>query len=272
MPTINEYNDDTGYFIRAWTPDTDNITYQVRQSGNAIIEDYGLSDGDDISWETIQSLKAIGKIYTSGNGTFGPSDVEPPDGTAKSLTESEANSLLDAILSKEDISKEEIDRVCGILGIESPESNVEGDLGELLMDRIVDSGIRDRLHTTKTLGDDVSSPAISVGVDENSDQDDGLVFGLKITLFDVSDGDLSLARHEAYIYKEHGLECWYLACSGDVTWEKEAEMNQQKSLLLRSVVDLMKELKIDCGTPTSDFGTWTFEASELLESESIFLD
>jgi hypothetical protein len=122
MPTFNEYENDPGYFIRAWTPETGNITYGIRSGGNPIVEDYGLEDEADISWDTINSLKSLGLIYTKESGTIASDDFEPdPEQISEtSLTQSESKELFEIIQSHRDLTTDELDEICSILGIESP--------------------------------------------------------------------------------------------------------------------------------------------------------
>lgn len=263
MPTINEYKNDSGYFIRAWTPDTSNITYKIRRTGNAIVEEYGLGDGDEISWETIQSLKTVGAIYTKGTGTFGPDDVQPPDGSAKSLSESEAHSLLDAIVGHGNPSEIEIERLCEILGVDAPQQRPSDELAASVESRIAGTGVLDGLETTETLGPDGSLSEVSVQIEEHVDTDGDGLYDVTVNLFSVSDDELSVVKHRAHICAKHGLEAWYFACSGEVTWQKRAELSQQQSLLLPVVLRVLDELDADHGRPDADFFTELRPFSEL---------
>jgi hypothetical protein len=263
MPTINEYKHDPGYFIRAWTPDTSNINYKIRQAGNAIVEEYGLSDGDEISWETIQSLKPVGAIYTEETGTFGPDDVQPPEGSAKSLTESEAHSLLDAIVGHGNPSESEIERLCEILGVDAPKQTQSDALAASVESRIIGTGVLDGLKTTETIGPDGSISETSVQIKEHVDTDGDGLYDVTVNLFSVSDDEISIIKHNAHVCAKHGLEAWYYACSGGVTWQKRAELAQQQSLLLPEVLRVLDELGADHGRPDADFFTELRTFSEL---------
>ncbi|NUB91167.1 hypothetical protein HT576_09055 [Haloterrigena sp. SYSU A121-1] len=95
MPTINSYVDEEGYYIRARPSGAGNITYKIKDEGNPVVWKHGLRDGDEISWSTIQSFKALGIIYTEESGTLGPDDFKPdPEQLEKTeLPESDAEEL-----------------------------------------------------------------------------------------------------------------------------------------------------------------------------------
>lgn len=256
MPTINAYKHDRGYYIRAWTSELGNINYKLRSGGNKIIEEYGLDDGDDISWDTIHSLKAIGEIYTEGSGTLGPDEFASPDGDVKSLTEEEAERLLRSILDENDPSEDQIEELCSILGIEKPTSRVE-ELERELESRIVARGGLDYLDTEETLNgdpDEWSFWASFQGVEgsENPPVD------CTINLFFLGDTALDhpgIARHDIYLCSEHGLEAWSFAYSGEDEWKCHAEMASQKSDLMPLVINWLDELGVEYGTPAEEFGT-----------------
>jgi len=128
VPTFNEYQNDFGYYIRAWTPETGNINYKLRREGNPIVEDYGLEHGEDISWDTINSLKTLGLIYTDESGTIASDEFEPdPDHVNEtSLTQQEAKNLLKIIQSHHDVTGEELDEICQFLVLSLRRSILNG--------------------------------------------------------------------------------------------------------------------------------------------------
>lgn len=69
MPVLHRYEDGSGYYIRAKPPGLNTpITYQVHNSARSFFADLGYRDGDSVPWEVIQPLRAIGHIYTNGQG------------------------------------------------------------------------------------------------------------------------------------------------------------------------------------------------------------
>lgn len=256
MPTLNAYKNDPGYYIRAWTPDQGNINYKLYSDGNRIVEGYDLRDGDEISWPTIHSLKAVGAIYTDGSGTLGPDDFKPLDKSTKSLTQEEAEELLRTILDQVDPSEDEIEELCDILDIERPESR-EAELERELRSRIEEVGGITELDTDKSLNGEIENASMSVDVsDYTDDEESSVMYGISIFLLgDVELDHPGMARHDIRLCQEHGLEGWHFAHSGDDPWKVHAEMSSQKSVLLPVVLDWFDELGLQYGLPDEDFGT-----------------
>lgn len=255
MPTLNAYKNDSGYFIRAWTSDLGNINYKLHRGGNQIIDEIGLSDGDDISWDTIQTLRAAGELYTDQSGTLGADDDIPPDGSAKSLSIEEAKELLEATLDVGTLSREQLDNICEILDLEMPNS-AEGKLEASLEGRFSKADF-ERFQIEYTLNGDAATSTLSVDVqDIRNDAETPHLFRIGIFLLgDVDRKDPGMARHDIVLCQEHGLEKWDFAVSGEKSWEKHAEMAQQKSYFLPVLVEWIGNLDVDIGTPDEAFRT-----------------
>ena len=258
MPSFNEYKNESGYFIRAWTPETENITYQILTEANPIIEDYGLEDGDEVSWDLIRSLKALGLISTKKSGVISPNDDFEPDHQkvdANSLSEQEAYNLLGALQSHQEISPDKLDEICGILGVESPE-NDEVKLRKAL-EKIITTEDFGSFPTDLTLNGDSSESTLFVDVQDVQENDETPhIYRIGIFLLgDVDRTEPGMARHDIIVCQEHGVELWNFVVSGELSWQKHAEMAQQKSLLLPVLIEWLGELDVDVGTPHENFGT-----------------
>jgi hypothetical protein len=121
MPTIQEYTNDPGYFIRARPSSVESpITYQIEPEGYAIIDSYGLSHEDQISWSVIQSLKSLGLLYTNKSGVIGSDDFEPdPDQLKETELDEKAALRLAKVISENiDISSEKLREILSILNID----------------------------------------------------------------------------------------------------------------------------------------------------------
>jgi len=254
MPTFNEYQNDPGYYIRAWTPNTGNINYKIREEGYPIVEDYDLSHKDEISWDTIRSLKTMGLIYTEGSGTITNDEFEPDpeqvDETA--LSTEEAEELLEVILEHRDLASDEIDEICSILGIDPPSDEFEGlkqDLTEKV-EFLIETGIFPGSKTLRTSKSEEILVAVTTE-DLRETTENGLV-GVGIAFIaDLPDSDdVPIVKHSIFVCQEHGIENWNVQLEGAKTWEKKGEVTRQKGILTPSVADLLEQSGIDPGDPT----------------------
>lgn len=258
MPSFNEYKNESGYFIRAWTPETENITYQILTEGNPIIKDYGVEDGDEVSWDLIRSLKALGLISTKKSGVISPDDDFEPDHEevdVNSLSEKEAYDLLEALQSHQEISPDKLDEICDILDVEIPETTEEK-LERALEDNISVANF-ETFPTDLTLNGDDSESTLSVDVqDVRDDNQTPHLYRMGIFLLgDVDRAEPGMARHDVVVCQEHGVEIWNFVVSGELSWQKHAEMAQQKSCLLPVLIEWLGELDVNVGTPSENFGT-----------------
>lgn len=268
MPTFNKYKNKLGYFIRAWTPETGNINYKIRKEGNPIVEDFGLKDGDEISWDTINSLKALGLIYTDESGTIATDEFVPdPDHISEtSLSDQKAHDLFDILHNHRNISPNELDEICGILGIDKS-TNELTNLGNLLNEKvreIIDDGA---LPTKHTLGEISSEDnLLNVTVDNIQDETKNGYAGINIILISQdttgtnsemtihlgddteSDGGRMII-HWVFVCQSHGIERWEVAFNGNRTWEQKGEVIRQKGQLIPIIANSLKEIDIDPESP-----------------------
>lgn len=121
MPTLNEYTDEPGYFVRARPSSVEApITYQIESDGYCIIDSYGLSDGNQISWSIIQSLKSLGLLYTNESGVLGTDEFEPDPDQLKetALDDQAAHRLAKVICNNIDINADQLENILYILEID----------------------------------------------------------------------------------------------------------------------------------------------------------
>lgn len=255
MPTFNEYQDNSGYFIRAWTPDTGNINYKIRDEGNPIVEDYGLRHGDDISWDTVTSLKSLGLIFTDESGTIRNEDFNPdPEHVEESsLSDDEARRLLDAIRENEDLTPTELDQLCSILGISSPPSEfqqLEQSLESVIRDFVAQESFPTQLTVDQSETEELD---LTVTANDPSEATENGRVGLQIQFFmsESDSDDVTRMGHNIWVCEEHGIENWLTGVDGEKTWLKKAVLCSQKSILLPFVVKALESNDIDPGSPES---------------------
>ena len=85
MPVLHRHEDESGYYFRAKPSGLNTpITYQVHDSARSFFCDLGYRDGDSVPWEVIQPLRAIGHIYTNGQGV---EEGDPADSISGKIAE-----------------------------------------------------------------------------------------------------------------------------------------------------------------------------------------
>ncbi|WP_165248044.1 sugar porter family MFS transporter [Paludisphaera soli] len=67
MPTVNEYKDSDGFYIRSAKGGSIS-TYQVTSEGQELLRSQGVSDGHSISHAKLDMLARRGLVYTNGGG------------------------------------------------------------------------------------------------------------------------------------------------------------------------------------------------------------
>lgn len=253
MPTFNEYQNDSGYYIRAWTPNTGNINYKIRHEGGPIVEDYDLTHEDDISWDTINSLKALGLIYTEESGTIANDEFEPDPNQVEetALTEDEARRLLDAIREHCNPDEEELTRISNILGIDSPENALEDltDTLSLEISLLLSEGnlpMGDTMHVN-----DAQEVEVAVTAEDLRDETENGRVGLRITFISDVDDQLRFLQHYAFICQDHGIEGWKIGYDEQSTWARLGEACRQKGHLLPVVASVLESVGIDPSSPES---------------------
>jgi hypothetical protein len=254
MPIFNEYQNDPGYYIRAWTPNTGNINYKIREEGYPIVEDYDLSHSDEISWDTIRSLKTMGLIYTEASGTIANDEFEPdPEQVDETtLSTEEAEELLEVILEHRDLTSDEIDKIFSILGIDSTSNEfkeLETDLTEKV-ESLIETGIFPGSKTLRTSKPERILVAVTTE-DLRETTENGLMGVVIAFMSDLPDSDkFPIVKHSIFVCQEHGIESWNVQLERVKTWEKKGEVTRQKGILTPSVADLIEQSGIDPGDPT----------------------
>lgn len=253
MPTFNEYKNERGYYIRAWTPGTGNINYKIRREGAPIVNNYDISDEDVISWDTIKSLKSLGLIYTEGSGTLSNDDFDPdPDQVEEtSLSAEEAQKLLETIQEHRNLSQEKLEELCSILGIEPATPKLEQ------LEDMLEAGIRTCIDsksfpTEKTLpqAGEEDIHVVVEAVDLRGEIENGYA-GIEIYLLaDSPTDELNWAAHRVFICKVHGIENWLAGGLRENTWTVKAEVCRQKGHLISLLAVLLDDVGIDPGSPT----------------------
>lgn len=114
-----------------------------------------------------------------------------------------------------------------------------------------------RFQTEHTLQVDSETATLAVDIqDVRDDEETDHLYRIGILfLGGVDNENPGMARHDVIVCMKHGLEAWNFAIDGEKSWEKYAEMAQQKSCLLPVVVDWPVDLGVDVGTPNEAFGT-----------------
>ena len=93
MPTIKEYQEESGYYVRS-NIDGRFVTLQLSPRAEGLFSDLGYSDEDSVSWELLQPLCDAGHAYTNNSGTeLSTDEVSPEDVSAKTLSLREKNRL-----------------------------------------------------------------------------------------------------------------------------------------------------------------------------------
>lgn len=67
MPTLNTYQNDSGYYIRAQVNDSI-VTYQTTLRADKLFDELGFTPGSSIPWTIIRDLKERGDVYTGSSG------------------------------------------------------------------------------------------------------------------------------------------------------------------------------------------------------------
>jgi hypothetical protein len=248
MPTFNQLKDKSGYYIRAWTPDTGNITYKLKSEADPIISGYGLRHEDEISWDVIKSMKLLRLIYTDGSGILEVGDFEPdPDQLEEtSLSERQAKSLLSTIQEHHDLTQDQIETICSILGIDVP--GLDTDLIQEALRNAVTSVVSDgRFPVATTLGEpDLSEIEVSAST-WNLQEEDAQI-GLRVLFASLSD-DPDFLSHSIFVSEEYGITNWLTGLTGDKSWMAKSEIAHQMAYLIPTVVETLRAVGIDPGHP-----------------------
>ncbi|WP_247729547.1 hypothetical protein [Halovivax limisalsi] len=250
MPTINKYVDEDGYYILARPPGVGNITYKIEHEGNPVVWKHGLRDGDEVSWSTIQSFKALGIIYTDQSGTLGPDDFRPdPDQLEKTeLPESEAEELFSIITTQFNLSPAESAEIRTILGL-PPEQDFElvGDQIRAYLEDYVDSeGLAVGPDRTVT---DVAEVDITTWVNETGSEDFD-TWELHLLIIPENGDEAYFTDHCIHLCEKHGLEQWHIRVPEQPSWDIKRVAIVQRSVIFPRLLDELRAVQFDLGDPS----------------------
>ncbi len=233
MPTLNKYTDKSGYYIRARTPETGNITYKIYSKGNSVLRDAQLKAGDEISWDVIKTLKALELIYTDGSGTLGPDDFVPSTSGSGDLSPKQAELLLESIQANFQLTEKQLRIICDILGLDVPKQNIESTRTQLEAEV---QSIASKIPMTTTLSDCAAADlATSVSINQTH----RLGTELQITLLNSNLTSAATAPDE-WKYVQHTFRCgglisegqWSISGIDETSWRQVGEAYAQFGLLL----------------------------------------
>jgi len=242
MPTFNEYVNEQGYFIRARPYNSGNITYQVKPTAEAILEKLGYEDGDEVNWQTIQALKVPNLIHTGKQGTTDDDvDFRAVRESIDDLTTEQARTLLKELRSQTTLSNSQSQEIEEILDVQS----------ELQLSRLEENITGALKHAGKA--GELSSIAVTdyefgVGVsDQREESEDGLC---KISITGSLDEPFNGPyQHRIFVCQEHGVKYWRFRGNFDQSWEFKSEMYRQIGVLLPIIIEELKQVGIDPGSP-----------------------
>ncbi|MDS0243548.1 MULTISPECIES: hypothetical protein [unclassified Haloferax] len=83
MPTVKEYQNDKGYYIRS-SINGSYVTLQLSPEAEGLFSDLGLRGEDHISWQFLKPLCDIGHAYTNKSGTEVKTEDIDPEATVSS--------------------------------------------------------------------------------------------------------------------------------------------------------------------------------------------
>ncbi|WP_049996416.1 hypothetical protein [Halococcus sediminicola] len=260
MPIFKQYKHDSGYYIRAWTPETGNINYKIKREGDPIVEGYGLSHEDEISWDVIKSLKLLRLIYTDGSGILEVGDFEPDPNQLEetSLTEPQAKELLATIQEHHDLSQNQLETICSILGIEAPQYGIDR-LGDNLKEKVNSLVSEQRIPIGITLEEPTASELVVSTSTRRLQGDNDNSIGARVILASFPENSAgqpthaNFAGHTITVSPDNGICGWEMGFTGEKSWESKSEMILQMGNLVSVAVETLNEVGIDPGDPEGSF-------------------
>jgi hypothetical protein len=166
VPTLNEYADDDGYYIRARPSDAGNVTYQLKPQGARILEKVGYENEDEIDWQVLNALRIPNLLYTGESGT---TDNELPVGLDKnvaSLSEQKAKRLLSELGSISQVDRAQTDELENILGISTDSILEIDDLVEHIAVEIEKQCVLSASESTEIGGDSSARATLMYDADD----------------------------------------------------------------------------------------------------------
>ena len=257
MPKLNAYTDDPGYFIRAWISDAGNVTYQVKPMAEQVLTNAGYRDGDDLPWDVIKALRAVGFVHIGNDQTEKYADQVDdfePDGKMLEVDDEKATKILEQLKTNTSIKGDALDRARNVLGVDTPSSNQPS----------TDNGTLNFVEKTRNrIQDKIDSPSEGDSIPFDSEHNDGIfdptieqespdTYKAKVGLSVLIDDGTRNASHgvvfvNLYLDENAGLtdikvviDMWKLygenGNSYVITWETRADIN----LLLGDLIPIMR--------------------------------
>lgn len=252
MPSLRSYKNDPGYYIRARPPEVGNINYKIKDEGYSLVEALELPAKDEISWDTINALKAMKLIYTDGSGVIGPDDgfqPNPEEAAKHALSEEEAKDVLATIRSNHDLTDAELAEIRNILGISETGTDFEA-LGVRVETWVQNAVSKEIVPTERTVECDPSQVNVSVTVKRG--QDDAFT-GFSVSLYEGENSSLfSTLTHHIGATEEDGLQWWKVAYDEEFPWGERAELDTQVVNIRGLIVAAFKMHDVDPGDATRD--------------------
>ncbi|WP_154019910.1 hypothetical protein [Halococcus sediminicola] len=271
MPIVKEYKDNPGYYIHARPPDTGNINYKIKSEAYSIIESCGLRHEDEITWDMIRSMKSLGFIYTDSSGVLDVGEFEPDPDQLKetTLSRQKARELLATIQKHRDLTQEELETICSILGIEVPESDLEA--LESRLNTVITSLVKTEEFPISSFIMAVDRDFLSVRMRSSDRLDRSKEITIHIEIVQdyiapsTPDGEYvndSVPPDTAYIIPTYGgvshnisvtpregITDWIVAFGHDISWSIRSEALRQVGQLIPLIVEELENAGMEPGRP-----------------------
>ena len=220
----------------------------------------------------IQTLKLLGQISTNGSGVLEVDDFKPdPDQLEEtSLSEQQARELLATIQEHRDLTQEELETICSILGIEAPESDVEGLKSRL--NTAITSLVQTEEFLTSSFIGDINRPQLLVSTrsTERLDEHGTITFFIEVCsqpfsptasgggtvhgndippTTDYIIPALDGVTHNISVSPREGITDWIVAFNGEISWSVKSEAMRQVGQLIPVVIDELENTEMEPGRP-----------------------
>jgi len=287
MPTLNPYKNNPEYYIRAWTSNLGNINYKLHPEGWKIIDDWdGLPSDGDITWQQINALKSVGVVYTDDTGVIYPDDEkfqpDPDQINAMDLTEGEARSFLESILSNCNLSSEQMANLCQILDVEPPSDEIKARFepavksiitalnsriseGIIPIDETIPLSSAEEFFLTDPENedptrDDVEVVGFVLGPEDIEREDpefeegyDKNILCITITGSATSGEKLRGSLLNMVFFDDDQITAWSILCSQELTWEVRSELFGQISTMLPPIIETLNSTDTKIAETPTDF-------------------
>ena len=257
MPKLNAYTDDPGYFIRAWISDAGNVTYQVKPMAEQVLTNAGYRDGDDLPWDVIKALRAVGFVHIGNDQTEKYADQVDdfdPDGNMLKLDDEKATKILEQLKINTSVKGDSLDRARNLLGVDTtsstqpPTDNDTPNFTEKTMNRIQDKIAAPSEGNSIPFDPEYNDKIFDPTIEQESQDTYRVNVGLSVLIDDKTRNtnygvvfvNLYLDENAGLTNIEVEMDMWKLyGEDGDsyvITWETRADIN----LLLGDLIPIMR--------------------------------